>query len=46
VRFRLMPGQRYDSVEVPPLIEDIAFDGPIAAKAFGYDVAQPSRVGQ
>src|SRR6185312_4090782 len=26
VRFRLMPGNRYDSVEVPPLIDGIAFD--------------------
>ena len=34
VRFRLMPGQRYDSVEVPPLISGIAFDGLIADKAF------------
>ena len=30
VRFRLMPGQRHDSIEVPPLIENIAFDGLIA----------------
>ena len=34
VRFRLMPGQRHDSVEVPPLIEGVAFDGLIADKAF------------
>ena len=34
VRFRLMPGQRYDSVEVPPLIDGIAFEGLIADKAF------------
>jgi transposase len=34
VRFRLMPGQRYDSVEVPPLIDGIYFDGLIADKAF------------
>ena len=34
VRFWLMPGQRYDSVEVPPLIDGIAFDGLIADKAF------------
>jgi transposase len=34
VRFRLMPGQRYDSVDVPPLINGIAFDGLIADKAF------------
>ena len=34
VRFRLMPGNRYDSVDVPPLIEGIAFDGLIADTAF------------
>lgn len=34
VRFRLMPGQRHDSVEVPPLIDGIAFDGLIADMAF------------
>jgi len=34
VRFRLMPGNRHDSVEVPPLIDGIAFDGLIADKAF------------
>ena len=34
VRFRLIPDQRHDSVEVPPLIDGIAFDGLIADKAF------------
>ena len=34
VRFRLMPGNRYDSIGVPPLIDGIAFDGLIADKAF------------
>jgi len=34
VRFRLMPGNRYDSIGVPPLIEAVAFDGLIADKAF------------
>jgi transposase len=34
VRFRLMPGNRFDSIGVPPLIEDIAFKGLIADKAF------------
>ncbi|PQA75155.1 hypothetical protein C3731_02760 [Brucella oryzae] len=34
VRFRLMPGQRYDSAEVPPLIDGIALDGLIPDKAF------------
>lgn len=34
VRFRLMPGQRFDSVEVPPLIDGLKFDAFIADKAF------------
>ena len=34
VRFRLLPGQRFDSVGVPPLIEGVAFDALIADKAF------------
>ena len=34
VRFRLMPGNRYDSVEVPPLIKEVTFNGLIADKAF------------
>ncbi len=34
VRFRLMPGNRYDSVEVPPLIDGVEFEGLIADKAF------------
>ena len=34
VRFRLMPGNRYDSIGVPPLIDGVAFDGLIADKAF------------
>jgi transposase len=34
VRFRLMPGNRYDSIGVPPLIDGIAFAGLIADKAF------------
>ena len=34
VRFILLPGQRYDTVGVPPLIEGIAFDALIADKAF------------
>ena len=43
--FRLMPGQRYDSVEVRPLIEGIAFDGLIADKAFDSNalVAEPDK---
>lgn len=34
VRFRLMPGQRFESVEVLPLIDGIAFNALIADKAF------------
>ena len=34
VRFRLMPGNRYDSVDVPPLIDGVAFDALIADKVF------------
>jgi len=34
VRFVLMPGQRFDSVGVPPLIEGVEFDALIADKAF------------
>ena len=34
VRFRLMPGNRFDSVGVAPLIEGVAFGALIADKAF------------
>ena len=34
VRFQLLPGQRYDTVGVAPLIEGVAFDALIADKAF------------
>src|SRR2546429_4902945 len=34
VRFVLLPGQRFDTVAVPPLIEGLAFDALIADKAF------------
>ena len=34
VRFRLLPGQRFDTVGVPPLIEGLIFDALIADKAF------------
>jgi transposase len=37
VRFELLPGQRYDTVGVAPLIEDIEFEGLIADKAFDSD---------
>ena len=33
VRFVLLPGQRFDTVGVPPLIEGLAFDALIADKA-------------
>lgn len=34
VRFRLLPGNRYDTVGVAPLIEGIEFDALLADKAF------------
>jgi transposase len=34
VRFELLPGHRYDTVGVAPLIEGIGFGGLIADKAF------------
>ena len=34
VRFTLLPGQRFDTVGVPPLLDGIDFDGLIADKAF------------
>jgi transposase len=34
VRFVLLPGQRYDTVGVAPLIKDVAFGGLIGDKAF------------
>ena len=34
VRFVLLPGQRFDTIGVAPLIEDIEFGGLIADKAF------------
>jgi len=37
VRFNLLPGQRYDTVGVAPLIKGVAFDGLIADKAFDTD---------
>ncbi len=37
VRFRLMPGHRFDTVGVPPLLDGIAFGGLIADKAFDSD---------
>ena len=37
VRFELLPGHRYDTVGVAPLIEDLDFEGLIAGKAFDSD---------
>jgi transposase len=37
VRVVLLPGQRYDTVGVAPLIEDVEFDTLIADKAFDSD---------
>jgi transposase len=37
VRFELLPGHRFDTVGVAPLIEDIDFGGLIADKAFDSD---------
>jgi len=34
VRFVLLPGHRFDTVGVEPLIKDVEFDGLIADKAF------------
>jgi transposase len=34
VRFLLLPGQRFDTVGVAPLIQDVEFGGLIADKAF------------
>jgi hypothetical protein len=37
VRFELLPGQRFDTVGVDPLIKGVDFDGLIADKAFDSD---------
>jgi transposase len=34
VRFTLLPGQRFDTVGFPPLVEGLAFEALIADKAF------------
>ncbi len=34
VRFRLMPGQRYDTIGMPALLDGVEFGGLIADKAF------------
>ena len=37
VRFELLPGHRFDTVGVPPLIEGVDFEALIADKAFDSD---------
>jgi transposase len=37
VRFVLLPGHRFDTVGMPPLIDSISFDALIADKAFDSD---------
>jgi hypothetical protein len=37
VRFVRLPGQRHDTIGVPPLIEAIAFGALLGAKAFDGD---------
>ena len=37
IRFTLLPGQRFDTGGVAPLIEGVEFDGLIADKAFDSD---------
>src|SRR6186997_1766682 len=37
VRFVLLPGQRFDTVGMPPLIEGVEFEALIADKAFDAD---------
>lgn len=37
VRFELLPGHRYDTVGVAPLIDGVTFGGLIADKAFDAD---------
>jgi transposase len=37
VRFVLLPGQRHDTIGVPPLIEGIAFDALLGDRAFDVD---------
>lgn len=34
VRFELMPGQRYDTIGIEPLLDGVTFGGLIADKAF------------
>ena len=47
VRVVLLPGQRYDTIGVAPLIEGIKFNGLIADKAFNANwiIAEPNQRG-
>lgn len=36
-RFKLLPGQRFDNVGFPPLVESLEFDALIADKAYDSD---------
>ncbi|CAI9119824.1 hypothetical protein [Brytella acorum] len=46
VRFRLMPGQCFDSVDVPPLIDGLECDAFISDKAFGRKTIIASSVSE
>ena len=49
VRFILLPGQRFDTVGVPPLIDGLSFGALIADKAFDRQrpsIAEPERAGR
>jgi transposase len=37
VRFVLLPGQRHDTIGVPPLIEGLSFDALLGDRAFDVD---------
>jgi hypothetical protein len=45
VRFRLMPGQRFDAVDVPRLIEGLSFEAMIADKAFDSNAINAADLG-
>src|SRR5690606_38997198 len=38
VRFKLLPGHRYDTIGIKPLLEGVGFDAYIADKAFDSNV--------
>src|SRR5690606_41181165 len=38
VRFKLLPGHRYDTIGIKPLLEGVSFDALIADKAFDSNV--------